>query len=106
MRAKLTSKLEKIECEICGCKEIETLHRHHVVERKELNTSNDPMNLLITCANCHTKIHFKKIKIIGIYPSTRLPYGRTVIYEIDGKQNIPDITKPYCDYQPKQTKLK
>ena len=105
MPAKRTSKLEKIECEICGCKDIEVLHKHHITARVELNTSNDPMNLLVCCSNCHNKIHFKKIKIIGIYPSTKLPYGRTVIYELDGKQNIPNINVPYFQHKPKQTKI-
>jgi len=100
----MSKKLKKIECEICGTRDVETLHKHHIVERTELGTSNHPMNLAIVCANCHNKIHAGLIKIIGPYPSTQLPYGRTLVYEIDGKKNI-DIDEPYFVHKPQQSKV-
>jgi hypothetical protein len=91
-------------CEICGDSNIAVLHKHHIVERTDPNTSNDDMNLAIVCANCHNKIHAKMIKIIGLYPSTKLPYARTLVYEIDGKSNVPGISDPY--YTPVANSMK
>lgn len=102
---KMLKKLEKIECEICGNKDKEVLHKHHIIERTELDTSNDFLNLVVVCSNCHNKIHFGKIEIIGIFPSTKLPYGRTVVYKIDGKSNIPGIEEPLYKPQIKKRKV-
>lgn len=99
------AKLKKIECEICEEKDVNALHKHHIVERTELNTNNNPMNLAVICSNCHNKVHAGTIKIIGIYPSTKLPYGRILIYEINGKSNCPGITEPYFTYKPQKTKV-
>lgn len=101
----MPNKLKKIECEICGVKDVEVLHKHHITERTELDTCNHPMNLAVICSNCHNKVHADKIKIIGIYPSTKLPYGRTLIYELDGISNMPGITEPYFKHTPKKTKV-
>ena len=88
-------KLVPIICEICGENNKAVLHKHHIIERTDPNTSNHEYNLAIICANCHNKIHAKpsQIKIIGIFPSTKLPYKRTVIYEENGKSNAPDLTE-------------
>jgi hypothetical protein len=89
-------KLISIICEICGEDNIAVLHKHHIVERTDPNTSNHEMNLCVLCSNCHNRIHANppQIKIIGIFPSTKLPYKRTLVFEEDGKSNIPDLIDP------------
>jgi hypothetical protein len=91
----------KIECEICGEKNSKILHRHHLVERIELNTNNSDWNLGILCPSCHSKVHSGSIRIIGVFPSTKPPTGKTLVYVKDGVCNIPSLehAKPY--YQPK-----
>ena len=44
-------KLIKSQCEIDGC-EVNTpdaLHFHHIIERTDINTNNNPYNLAILC---------------------------------------------------------
>ena len=91
----MAKKPEKIQCEICGEKDKKILHRHHIVERTNINTSNQPFNLAVLCPNCHYKIHFSgDIKIIGVYPSTGVG-GRTLVYEINNKVNVEGINSAY-----------
>lgn len=100
-------KLQKIRCEIegCGVTEKAALHLHHIVERKVIGTSNDPMNLAILCANHHELTHDgKKLEIIGVYPSTG-EQGRTLVYKLNGVPNIPDINEPYFKNQPKAMRI-
>jgi len=97
-------KLHKEFCEIEGCDAPkETLHWHHIVERTEINTSNNPMNLAVICSNCHTLVHAGVIEIIGVYPSTK-KYGRILVYKKNGVSNV-DIDKPYFVHRPKSMKL-
>lgn len=96
-------KLHKEFCEICKTTEKETLHHHHIIERHEIDTSNDPLNLAVLCASCHAKVHASKIRIIGVYPSTA-KYGRTLVYEQNGQSNVPGITEPF--YRPKRPQSK
>jgi hypothetical protein len=91
---KRTKKLIPIICEICGNDNIAVLHKHHIVERTDPNTSNNEWNLAVICSNCHNKTHAGQIKIIGLFPSTKLPYGRTLIYEEKGYSNAPDLKDP------------
>lgn len=98
----MSKKLKKIECEICGCKDIETLHKHHIIERTKIDTDNHPMNLAIICSCCHNKVHAGTIEIIGIYPSTKLPYRRILVFKINGKTNVPGISKPFYNPKPAQ----
>lgn len=91
-------------CEICGETNTATLHKHHIVERTDPNTSHDDANLAIICANCHNKVHDGQIKIIGVFPSTQLPYSRTLVYEEDGVSNLPGVVEPY--YTPKAKSMK
>jgi hypothetical protein len=93
------------ECEIDGCKESVGLHLHHVIERTDINCSNNTWNLAILCSNCHSKIHLGLIKVIGIYPSTKLPNGRTLVYEINGKGNVDGIKDPYATFKNKSYKI-
>lgn len=99
------SKLKKIRCEIEGCNVTQkaALHFHHIIERKTVGTSNDPLNTAIICATHHELTHDGQLKIIGVYPSTG-EQGRTLVYEINGVQNVPGITEPY--YKPKQISMK
>lgn len=92
------------KCEINECKEILNLHKHHIIERTELNTTNHIYNIAILCPVCHAKVHSGHIKIIGVYPSTQPPNGRTLIYELDGKKNI-DIDVPYINFKNKSFKI-
>lgn len=97
---KRKGKPKKIQCEICGEKDESTLHRHHIVERTEINTDHSYWNLAVLCSNCHNKVHHGDLKIIGIYPSTDPIMGRTVIYEENGV-NDSGITEPYYIPKPK-----
>ena len=103
MRSK---KLHKDFCEIEGClmRDSAALEHHHIVERTEIGTSNDIMNLCVLCSNHHSLLHAGRLKIIGVFPSTKL-YGRTLVYELDGKINVPEITESYFRYKPAQMKL-
>lgn len=93
------------KCEIEGCSETDNLHLHHIIERTEINTNNHPFNLSILCPNHHSYVHSGRLKIIGVYPSTQLPNGRTLVYELDGKKNIEGIDKPYAEFKNKSFKL-
>lgn len=99
-------KLIKNKCEIesCNITDPNLLELHHIIERTELNTSNHNLNLTILCGNCHRLTHTGKLKIIGVYPSTQLPNGRTLVYELDGKKNI-DIDVPYIEFVNKSFKI-
>lgn len=94
----------KCEIEICDVDDPKLLELHHIVERSEINTTNHNHNLAILCGNCHAKTHTGRLKIIGVFPSTRLPNKRTLVYELDGKKNI-DIDIPYIEFKNKSYKL-
>lgn len=100
------SKLIKNKCEIEGCliDDADALHLHHIIERTKLNTTNNPFNLAILCAVHHELTHSGRLKIIGVYPSTQPPNGRTLVYEFDGKKNI-DIELPYVEFKNKSFKI-
>lgn len=102
----MRKKLIKNKCEIasCGVNDPKLLHLHHIIERTEINTTNNTFNLAILCANCHALTHSGRLKIIGVYPSTNPPNGRTLIYELDGVKNI-DIDIPYVKFQNKSFKI-
>lgn len=102
----MKKKLHKEYCEIkeCGIKNKKVLHWHHIIERKEINTCNDPFNLAVLCSNCHNLVHFGQIKIIGIYPATN-PQGRVLVYEFNGKKNIEGLDEPYFKPKPIGMKL-
>lgn len=99
-------KLVKNKCEIesCDMSDPNCLHLHHIIYRSMINTSNNPMNLAILCANHHEMTHSGRLKIIGVYPSTKLPNKRTLVYELDGVKNI-DIDIPYVEFKPKSYKI-
>lgn len=99
-------KLIKDKCEIASCKanDPSVLHLHHIIERTEINTTNNNFNLAILCANCHALTHAGRLKIIGVYPSTQPPNDRTLVYELDGKKNI-DIDIPYVKFENKSFKI-
>lgn len=100
------TKLIKNKCEIesCNVTDPKLLELHHIIERSEINTINHNFNLAILCGNCHALYHIGKIKIIGIFPSTKLPNKRTLVYELDGKKNV-DIDTPYIEFKNKSYKL-
>lgn len=99
--------LKKEKCEIDGCDITDPamLHIHHIVGRKQINTSNDPFNCVVLCSNHHNLLHNSgRLKIIGVYPSTSR-YGRKLIYILDGKPNIEGITEPYIQHKARQSRL-
>ena len=94
--------LIKYECEIesCNVKDPALLHKHHIIERGDIGTSNDEYNCAILCANHHYMLHdHNRLKIIGVYPSSHPPNGRSLVYELDGKRNI-DIDDAYFNPKP------
>lgn len=99
-------KLIKNKCEIESCNvcEPEALHFHHIIERTKINTTNNILNIAILCAVHHELVHAKKLRIISVYPSTKLPNKRTLVYELDGKKNI-DIDVPYLEVKNKSFKV-
>jgi 5-methylcytosine-specific restriction endonuclease McrA len=83
-------KLEKINCEVCGENNKEVLHAHHIVFRSDVNSNNKPNNMAILCSNCHNLLHHNRIKIIGVWPSTK-NQGRLLVYVKDGICNFPEL---------------
>jgi len=103
---KKVRKLIKNKCEIAECNVTDPnlLQLHHIVEQTNINCTNHNMNLAILCGNCHLSLHSGSLKIIGVYPSTQLPNGRTLVYEINGKRNI-DIDDSYIKFKNKSIKI-
>jgi hypothetical protein len=97
--------VQKINCEICGEDNKSVLHRHHIVERTDPNCTNEWGNICVICSNCHNRVHANQIKIIGIFPSTKLPYKRTLVFEENGKPNISDLTNPPFTSQAESMKV-
>jgi hypothetical protein len=100
------SKLIKNKCEVeeCNITDPNLLEFHHHIPRTAENTTNNNFNLCILCCIHHKMIDSGRLKIIGIFPSTNPPNGRTVAYELDGKKNI-DIDQPYVEFKPKSYKI-
>lgn len=101
------AKLIKNKCEIesCNITDANLLEFHHIIERTEINTTNHDFNLAILCGNCHALTHTGRLKIIGVYPSTKGTNKRVLIYELDGKKNIEGIDVPYVEFKNKSFKL-
>lgn len=98
-------KRPKINCEVCGESDASSLHRHHIVEQTELNTTNHDFNLAILCANCHAKVHSGILEIIGIWPGTKPPTGRILVYKLEGVCNFPDLEHVEPPYKPKPASM-
>lgn len=97
--------VKKINCEICNEDNKAVLHRHHIIPRTEALCDNSWGNVCVICSNCHNKTHAGQIKIIGVFPSTKLPYARTLVFEENGKSNAPGITAPLFAPKPKAMKV-
>ena len=102
----MRKKLIKSKCEIesCNVSDPNLLELHHIIPQKEQNTTNHPMNLAILCCCCHRMIDSGRLKILGVFPSTKPPNGRTLVYELDGIKNI-DIDVPYFTFKNKSFKI-
>lgn len=100
------NKLIKDRCEVesCNIDDSKLLELHHIIERTEIHTTNNNFNLAILCGTHHAMTHTKKLRIIGVFPSTKLPNKRTLVYELDGKRNI-DIDQSYVSFSPKHFKI-
>lgn len=103
----LKKKLIKNKCEIesCDVTAEEALHFHHIIERTEVNTNNHIFNIAILCSVHHAFVHSGRLKIVGVFPSTKLPNKRTLIYELDGKRNVEGIDTPYVQFKNKSFKI-
>jgi len=101
------AKLIKNKCEVetCNVTDKNLLHLHHIIERTEINTTNNTYNLAILCANCHALTHSGRLRIIGVYPSTKLPNKRVLVYELDGIKNIPEIDSSYIKFENKSFRI-
>lgn len=102
------SKRPKIKCEIEGCNVTDPrlLERHHIVERTEINSNNDDYNLAVLCGVHHAMIDTERLKIIGVYPGTRPPTGRILVYILDGVCNVPELKDAEPYYKPKPISMK
>ena len=96
-------KLIKNKCEIEGCEEVDNLHLHHIIFRTHPDTSDHNLNLAILCPNHHNYVHSNppRLKIIGVYPATKPPNGRILVYVLDGVKNI-DIDEAYFAFKKKE----
>jgi len=67
---KLFKKKSK-ECKICGEKRYELLdsHRWHITGKD--GGKYTTINTLCLCVQCHRLVHSEKIKIIGVFHSTK-----------------------------------
>lgn len=92
------------ECEVCGEKDSRILEEHHIIPRTDPECTNSIWNLAIICASCHSKVHLGSLKIIGIFPSTKSPNNRTLVFEINGKKNL-DIDEIHFKPKPKQMRI-
>ena len=97
--------LVKDKCEIETCPETENLHWHHIIYRSEQNTNNNPFNMALLCPNHHCATHDGRLKIIGVYPSSKLPNKRTLVYQLDGISNVEGIDQPYVNFKAKSFKI-
>jgi hypothetical protein len=66
-------KLRFRQCFFCGLDDYSLLDCHRIVPG-ELNGHYTPKNTLVTCANCHRRIHAGQIVIHGKYYSTAARY--------------------------------
>ena len=83
-------------CEVCGERDKTCLEVHHIIPRTDILTSNKPHNLGILCASCHSKHHRGSLEIEGIYPATKPPNNRILVYKLNGKKNI-ELEEPYLE---------
>jgi hypothetical protein len=83
--------VKKINCEICSENNRAVLHRHHIIPRTDPLCTDEWDNVCVICSNCHNKTHAGQINIIGVFSSTKLPYKRTLVFEENGKCNVPDL---------------
>lgn len=97
-------KLNKIICEICGENNKRTLQWHHIIPRTDINCTNNYLNLCCICANCHNLHHAGEIEILSLYPATKPPYGRILVYKKNGISNVPGLDDKYYAPQPKSMK--
>ena len=60
---------------------------------------------ILICSNCHNKIHAGSIEIVGLFPSTKKPYSRTLIYNEGSKINELNLKEPYFKSKPQSMKV-
>lgn len=102
---KIMKKLEKFECEVCGERNVKILDKHHIIPRTDPRCTNHNQNIAVLCKNCHGKTHTGSLDIIGIFPSTKPPNGRTLVYKLNGVKNIDIDPSYYSPPLPKEDKV-
>ena len=95
----------KCEIESCDISDPDLLELHHIIERAEKNTSHNKFNLAILCCTHHKMVDGGRLKIIGVFPSTKFPNNRTLVYQLDGIQNVEGIESSYCEIKNKAFKI-
>ena len=80
---KKTFKRRAGNCHICGEKRYHLLDVHRWKIPGSENGKYEVSNCICVCANCHRLIHANKIKIIGIFESTK----GTLLNYFDEKNN-------------------
>jgi hypothetical protein len=82
MRTRLNNgkeRLQKSKCEVCGNSNVDVLHIHHIIPRRDPRCTNLPANLACLCANCHNLVHADPagITIVGVYNTSA---GRKLLF--------------------------
>ena len=98
------SKLIKNKCEIDGCEETLNLELHHIIPRTDVRCTNHKSNLAILCPCHHALTHSNHLILLGIFPSTKLPNNRILVYSLYGNKNL-DIDEKYYTIKPKSYKI-
>ena len=76
----------KGKCCICGENEYSVLDTHRWKKKGSEGGKYSLNNTICVCTLCHRLIHAEKIKIIGVFNSTK---GTTIIYiDRNGKEQI------------------
>lgn len=76
-------------CPFCECDEISLLDIHHIVPRSE-GGSNEPSNLILSCKNCHARIHSGSISQDEVH-RVKKSLG-AVIYRMPGAPEPPPFS--------------
>jgi len=82
---------EKICCEVCSENNPKALHYHHIIERCKVESTENWDNISILCATCHNLVHANVIKILGLFPATKKPYNRILVFRKNGVCNAQEL---------------
>jgi hypothetical protein len=97
-------KLVKNKCEIECCNEVLNLEFHHIIPRTDPLCTNKPENIAILCPVHHALTHSGQLILLGVFPATKPPNNRILVYSLYGNKNI-DIDIQYYNIKPKTYKI-